>query len=152
MELNQTCNYKCPHCIIGNPDEMPKMYDKSENLSFDQYKKIVDEIDNIATSKSSHNRNENYLNFTISIDKILANADTEIQVDNFGTILKTYDDRLITSFNDQNERLWLAIIDRKILDDPSNSDIQITDENAIFAPLAPLTGTSFIIRIPIDFN
>ena len=22
IELNQTCNYRCPHCIIGNPDEV----------------------------------------------------------------------------------------------------------------------------------
>jgi len=43
IELNQTCNYKCPHCIIGNPDEVSKLYNKEENLTFDQYKKIVDE-------------------------------------------------------------------------------------------------------------
>lgn len=43
IELNQTCNYKCPHCIIGNPDEVEKLYNKKENLTFEQYKKIVDE-------------------------------------------------------------------------------------------------------------
>ena len=43
IELNQTCNYKCPHCIIGNPDEVSKLYNKEENLTFEQYKKIVDE-------------------------------------------------------------------------------------------------------------
>ena len=43
IELNQTCNYKCPHCIIGNPDEVSKLYNKEENLTFKQYKKIVDE-------------------------------------------------------------------------------------------------------------
>tara|TARA_B100001248_G_C27399322_1_gene468620 strand:- start:592 stop:1719 length:1128 start_codon:yes stop_codon:yes gene_type:complete len=43
IELNQTCNYKCPHCIIGNPDEVEKLYNKNENLDFNDYKKIVDE-------------------------------------------------------------------------------------------------------------
>lgn len=43
IELNQTCNYKCPHCIIGNPAEKDKMYDSSMNLDFKQFKKIVDE-------------------------------------------------------------------------------------------------------------
>ncbi len=63
VELNQTCNYKCPHCIIGNPDEMPKMYDKSENLSFDQYKKIVDEgSEHKCPSISPQGENEPFLN------------------------------------------------------------------------------------------
>jgi MoaA/NifB/PqqE/SkfB family radical SAM enzyme len=43
VEINQKCNYRCPHCIIGNPDERIKMYDESQNLSFMQFKKIVDE-------------------------------------------------------------------------------------------------------------
>ena len=30
IELNQTCNYKCPHCIIGNPDEVEKLYNKKK--------------------------------------------------------------------------------------------------------------------------
>ena len=43
IELNQECNYKCPHCIIGNQDEVSRLYNKEENLTFEQYKKIVDE-------------------------------------------------------------------------------------------------------------
>ena len=43
IELNQECNYRCPHCIIGNPDEVSRLYNKEENLTFEQYKKIVDE-------------------------------------------------------------------------------------------------------------
>jgi len=43
IELNQECNYRCPHCIIGNPDEVSKLYNKEENITFKQYKKIVDE-------------------------------------------------------------------------------------------------------------
>ena len=41
IELNQECNYRCPHCIIGNPDEVSRLYNKEENLTFEQYKKIV---------------------------------------------------------------------------------------------------------------
>ena len=36
IEHKQTCNYKCPHCIIGNPDEVEKLYNKAEN-----YKKNI---------------------------------------------------------------------------------------------------------------
>ncbi len=43
IELNQTCNYRCPHCIIGNQDEVSKLYNKQEFVTFSQYKKIVDE-------------------------------------------------------------------------------------------------------------
>lgn len=44
VELNQTCNYQCPHCIIGNPDEVKKYYPKKNaDINFNDYKKIVDE-------------------------------------------------------------------------------------------------------------
>ena len=42
LDMNQTCNYKCPHCIIGTPSEVEEYYD-GENLTFDDYKKIIDE-------------------------------------------------------------------------------------------------------------
>ena len=63
IELNQTCNYKCPHCIIGNPDEMSKIYNSKENLNFDQYKKIIDEAaDHDCPSISAQGENEPFLN------------------------------------------------------------------------------------------
>ncbi len=62
IELNQTCNYKCPHCIIGNPDEMPKMYDEKQNLNFEQYKKIIDEASEYeCPSVSVQGENEPFL-------------------------------------------------------------------------------------------
>ena len=63
IELNQTCNYKCPHCIIGNPDEMSNIYNPKENLNFDQYKKIIDEAaDHGCPSISAQGENEPFLN------------------------------------------------------------------------------------------
>ena len=40
--MNQECNYKCPHCIIGHKQEVDKYYE-GEYLNFDDFKKIVDE-------------------------------------------------------------------------------------------------------------
>ena len=42
IELNQTCNFKCPHCIIGNKKLVEKYY-SSEEIDFSLYKRIVDE-------------------------------------------------------------------------------------------------------------
>jgi len=42
LDMNQTCNYKCPHCIIGTPSEVEEFYD-GDFLTFKDYKKIVDE-------------------------------------------------------------------------------------------------------------
>ncbi len=42
LDMNQTCNYKCPHCIIGTPSEVSEYYD-GEFLKFKDYKKIIDE-------------------------------------------------------------------------------------------------------------
>jgi len=62
IELNQTCNYKCPHCIIGNPDEVSRLYNKKENLTFKQYKKIVDEgADHNCPSITAQGDNEPFL-------------------------------------------------------------------------------------------
>jgi len=42
LDMNQLCNYKCPHCIIGTPSEVSKYYD-GEYLDFKNFKKIIDE-------------------------------------------------------------------------------------------------------------
>ena len=42
VDMNQTCNYKCPHCIIAYKDEVEGYYE-GKNLNFEDYKKIVDE-------------------------------------------------------------------------------------------------------------
>ena len=41
LDMNQTCNYKCPHCIIGTPSEVKEFYD-GDFLTFKDYQKIVD--------------------------------------------------------------------------------------------------------------
>ena len=41
LDMNQECNYKCPHCIIGHKDEVDEYYE-GEYLNFDSFKKIVD--------------------------------------------------------------------------------------------------------------
>ena len=38
IDLNQECNYKCPHCIIGHPKEVSKYYE-GKYLNFDDFKK-----------------------------------------------------------------------------------------------------------------
>ncbi len=45
IDLNQECNYKCPHCIIGHKNEVNKYYE-GNYLNFDDFKKIVDEGSN----------------------------------------------------------------------------------------------------------
>ena len=42
LDMNQECNYKCPHCIIGHQDEVKEYYE-GEYLNFENFKKIVDE-------------------------------------------------------------------------------------------------------------
>ena len=42
LDMNQECNYKCPHCIIGHKNEVDEYYE-GEYLNFDYFKKIVDE-------------------------------------------------------------------------------------------------------------
>ena len=62
IELNQKCNYECPHCIIGDPDLVNATFDSKENISFDQYKKIVDEgSEHGCPSISPQGNNEPYL-------------------------------------------------------------------------------------------
>ena len=43
LDMNQECNYKCPHCIIGTPSEVKEFYSESAYLNFKDYKKIIDE-------------------------------------------------------------------------------------------------------------
>jgi radical SAM protein with 4Fe4S-binding SPASM domain len=42
LDMNQKCNYKCPHCIIGHKKEVEEYYE-GEYLTFEDFKKIVDE-------------------------------------------------------------------------------------------------------------
>ena len=42
LDMNQECNYKCPHCIIGTPTEVKENY-FGKNIDFNDYKRIVDE-------------------------------------------------------------------------------------------------------------
>jgi len=44
VELNFLCNYRCPFCVISLPEEERKEWgDPTKKLSFDTYKKIIDE-------------------------------------------------------------------------------------------------------------
>ena len=42
LDMNQECNYKCPHCIIGHKEEVKEYYE-GEYLKFEDFKKIIDE-------------------------------------------------------------------------------------------------------------
>ena len=42
LDMNQECNYKCPHCIIGTPSEVSEYYE-GEYVDFEAFKKIIDE-------------------------------------------------------------------------------------------------------------
>ena len=61
LDLNQECNYKCPHCIIGHKEEVDEYYE-GEYLNFEDYKKIVDEgADHNCPSISPQGNNEPFL-------------------------------------------------------------------------------------------
>jgi MoaA/NifB/PqqE/SkfB family radical SAM enzyme len=63
IELNQKCNYQCPHCIIGDQKLVDSIFDEKENIKFQQYKKIVDEgSEHGCPSISPQGNNEPYLN------------------------------------------------------------------------------------------
>ncbi len=42
IDMNQECNYKCPHCIIGTPKEVEEFYEGTY-LNFNDYKNIIDQ-------------------------------------------------------------------------------------------------------------
>ena len=42
LDMNQECNYKCPHCIIGTLSEVKENY-SGNYLDFKNFKKIIDE-------------------------------------------------------------------------------------------------------------
>lgn len=42
LDMNQNCNLRCPHCIIGNQDLKARYYSDKE-LSWDDYKNIIHE-------------------------------------------------------------------------------------------------------------
>ena len=42
LDMNQECNYKCPHCIIGTPSEVKEYYE-GDYVNFDSFKRIIDE-------------------------------------------------------------------------------------------------------------
>ena len=72
VDLNQECNYKCPHCIIGHKNEVDKYYEGSY-LNFDDFKKIVDEGSNYGCpSISPQGNNEPFL--IKDIDKYISYA------------------------------------------------------------------------------
>ena len=42
LDMNQECNYKCPHCIIGTQSEVDEFYE-GDYLNFDDFKYIIDQ-------------------------------------------------------------------------------------------------------------
>ena len=59
--MNQECNYKCPHCIIGHKKEVDEYYE-GDPLNFEDFKKIVDEgSDYGCPSLSPQGNNEPFL-------------------------------------------------------------------------------------------
>tara|TARA_A100000164_G_C21910419_1_gene775346 strand:- start:646 stop:1704 length:1059 start_codon:yes stop_codon:yes gene_type:complete len=61
LDMNQKCNYKCPHCIIGHKEEVDEYYE-GEDLNFDDFKRIVDEgADYNCPSLSPQGNNEPFL-------------------------------------------------------------------------------------------
>tara|TARA_A100001015_G_C14994736_1_gene715672 strand:- start:66 stop:1118 length:1053 start_codon:yes stop_codon:yes gene_type:complete len=42
LDMNQECNYKCPHCIIGHLEEVKEFY-SGNYLNFEDFKNIVDQ-------------------------------------------------------------------------------------------------------------
>ena len=42
LDMDQVCNYKCPHCIISSPSELSTYYD-GDYLKFKDFQKIIDE-------------------------------------------------------------------------------------------------------------
>ena len=61
LDMNQECNYKCPHCIIGNPEEVKEQYE-GEYMNFDEYKMIIDEAaEHGCPSMSPQGNNEPFL-------------------------------------------------------------------------------------------
>ena len=61
LDMNQECNYKCPHCIIGHKKEVDEYYE-GDYLNFEDFKKIVDEgADHNCPSISPQGNNEPFL-------------------------------------------------------------------------------------------
>lgn len=42
VDMNQRCNYRCPHCIVGTPELIPQYYGPDE-IDFTAFQRIVDE-------------------------------------------------------------------------------------------------------------
>ena len=63
LDMNQDCNYKCPHCIIGHKNLVKEIYGEEVNLNFNDYKKIIDEAsEHNCPSLSPQGYNEPFLN------------------------------------------------------------------------------------------
>lgn len=61
LDMNQECNYKCPHCIIGTPSEVKENY-SGEYLNFKNFKKVIDEgADYNCPSMEPQGNNEPFL-------------------------------------------------------------------------------------------
>ena len=55
LDMNQDCNYKCPHCI-GHKSLIQEIYGEEVNLDFNDYKKIIDEASEYSCPSLSHTR------------------------------------------------------------------------------------------------
>lgn len=61
LDMNQKCNYECPHCIIGHKEEVDEYYE-GDALNFNDFKKIVDEgAEHGCPSISPQGNNEPFL-------------------------------------------------------------------------------------------
>ena len=61
LDMNQECNYKCPHCIIGTPTEVSEYYE-GDYINFNSFKKIIDEgADHGCPSMEPQGNNEPFL-------------------------------------------------------------------------------------------
>jgi MoaA/NifB/PqqE/SkfB family radical SAM enzyme len=61
LDMNQECNYRCPHCIIGHKDEVKEYYE-GDYLNFKDFQRIVDEgADYNCPSLSPQGNNEPFL-------------------------------------------------------------------------------------------
>jgi radical SAM protein with 4Fe4S-binding SPASM domain len=61
LDMNQECNYKCPHCIIGTPSEVKDHYE-GDYLKFDDFKNIIDQgAEHNCPSLSPQGNNEPFL-------------------------------------------------------------------------------------------
>lgn len=89
IDMNQECNYKCPHCIIGHKSEVEKYY-SDINLNFDDYKKIIDEgAEYGCPSVNPQGNNEPFLdkNFERFLEYPIKKGFLDVMVNNNGSAI-----------------------------------------------------------------